>query len=310
MISQSYSPIALFVYNREEHTRKTLNHLNANSLASRSKLYIFCDGPQNSSDQKEVESVNKTRKVVDDYPWKGEKIVIKQKENLGLAKSIHGGVSDVLKQHHRIIVMEDDLIVSSSFLSYMNDALIKYEASEEVYQISGYMIPHKLPLRNPGFLRAPGSWGWATWADKWGNFDLNDYSLLNSGNERNFSRFDLGGFYPHLDSLRKNKKGKLDTWGVKWYAHIFLRDGLCLYPPHSLVKNIGHDKSGVNCGDKYNTVYGRQEVHEIEKCKFIHPKESKLFLWMFKSFYINKDSVTAGSVAYHYTRSRMKKWNI
>ena len=40
------SPIVLFVYNRLDHTSKTINSLKSNFLANKSILYIYSDGPK------------------------------------------------------------------------------------------------------------------------------------------------------------------------------------------------------------------------------------------------------------------------
>lgn len=43
---QDLAPIVLFVYNRPDHTRRTLAGLAANPLASESDLIIYADGPK------------------------------------------------------------------------------------------------------------------------------------------------------------------------------------------------------------------------------------------------------------------------
>lgn len=35
--------------------------------------------------------------------------------------------------------------------------------------------------------------------------------------------------------------GKVDSWAIRWYLSVFLSNGVALYPPQSLVKNIGLD---------------------------------------------------------------------
>ena len=50
------APIALFVYNRFGTTKKTVEALKKNYLASQSELFIFSDGAKNSGS---IESVKK-----------------------------------------------------------------------------------------------------------------------------------------------------------------------------------------------------------------------------------------------------------
>src|SRR5260370_41840326 len=63
--------------------------------------------------------------------------------------------------------------------------------------------------------------------------------------------FDLDGHYPYSQMLRDQRRGVLDVWGVRWYASMFLQEGLCLYPSRSLVSNIGMDGSGEHCGPSH-----------------------------------------------------------
>ena len=52
------APVALFVYNRIEHVRKTLNSLSNNLYAEKSDLYIFSDGAKHQK----IYLVNSVRK--------------------------------------------------------------------------------------------------------------------------------------------------------------------------------------------------------------------------------------------------------
>ncbi len=51
---QHLAPIALFVYNRPEHTRRTLAFLQKNLLADESRLFIYSDAPADESDREKV----------------------------------------------------------------------------------------------------------------------------------------------------------------------------------------------------------------------------------------------------------------
>jgi hypothetical protein len=59
-----------------------------------------------------------------------------------------------------------------------------------------------------------------------------------------------------------NYEKKIHTWAIFWYASIFLNNGLCLHPRESLVKNIGFDGSGVNCGvvNNIKTSFSERQV--------------------------------------------------
>ena len=239
------TPIALFVYNRPEHTRKTLESLMANAEFSDSPLYVFCDGAKR---KKDIPLVQATRELIRSYELDNATIV-ERGENMGLANSIITGVTELCNKYGRVIVVEDDLVVSPYFLKYMNTALDTYEEYDKVMHISGYMFPVKGELPDTFFYRATSCWGWGTWKRAWDKFEPDVHTLLagfQDGNKR--WEFDIQGSMKYYRMLILQAIGMSDSWAIRWYASVFLNNGLCLHPGRSLVNNIGHDDSGVHCG--------------------------------------------------------------
>ena len=105
------SPILLFVYNRPAHTRRCIESLSRNSLAVESELFIYADGAKDQTVADEVEEVRQYIRSV-----KGFKKVtfIERNENWGLAKNIIDGVSTQVKKYGKVIVLEDDLVVTET----------------------------------------------------------------------------------------------------------------------------------------------------------------------------------------------------
>jgi len=252
----SCAPIALFVYNRPLHARATLEALRKNRLAEDSKLYIFADGPKGNAKEEDLTLIDRVRSLVREQPWCGEVEIVESDFNRGLADSIVAGVTRLCEAHGRAIVLEDDLETSPGFLAYMNQALDCYEGDEEVFQISGFNV--RMPLFSPptGFLRVTTSWGWATWQRAWTDFDNNATGLLQRVEEKGPDAFDLDGYSFHVDELQKNVSGELKTWAVRWYASVYLQEGLALYPRRTLVRNLGFDGSGVHCHDDETKYHG------------------------------------------------------
>ena len=135
------TPIILFVYNRPEHTRQTVEYLSKNKLAESSKLFIFSDGPKNDKDKQKVFEVRKYLKRIKGFK---EIRIIEREKNLGLANSVISGVSQIFQSFEKVIVLEDDIISSPSFLKFMNDALDFYKADEKIFSVSGYPYPVKI----------------------------------------------------------------------------------------------------------------------------------------------------------------------
>ena len=149
----------------------------------------------------------------------------------------------------RVIVLEDDLVTSPYFLSYMNDALTRYEHEDQVMQIAGYMFPVELDIQEDALMLSfVTSWGWATWRRAWKHFDAEAKGYERLVEDRLLrDRFNLGGRYNYFKMLRAYQAGTVDSWAVRWYLNVFLRGGLALFPRKTLVSNAGFDGSGVNC---------------------------------------------------------------
>jgi len=125
------SPIVLFVYNRPDHTQKTLDALAQNELAKESVLYVFCDGAKPNSSQNQVEKIKETREIIKLEKQKIREgkgnfknvIITQQSQNLGLADSILSGVTQIITKYGKVIVLEDDIVTSTGFLQFMNESL-------------------------------------------------------------------------------------------------------------------------------------------------------------------------------------------
>jgi len=210
-----------------------------------SPLYIFADAARTESEAQEVARARAVAKSLNHPNME----LVERESNLGLSKSVIDGVTSVCRTHGKVIVIEDDLIVSDRFLEFMNRSLEKFEHTEKIMQVSGYMFPIAdsqdvcaclLPISS--------TWGWATWWRSWEKFvnaDWSDGSFLSDRATRH--KFDLGGAYPYGRMFRQKISRRIDSWGILWYACLFKNRGLVLYPSHSLVFNAGFDGSGTHC---------------------------------------------------------------
>jgi len=261
------SPIALFVYNRPLHTRKTLESLKQNKLAAKSILYIFSDDAKTHKDEKAVNEVRNYIKDINGY----YDIVIKQRKgNYGLAKSIIEGISEIFRNNEKIIVLEDDIVTSPKFLEFMNNSLEFYDEISSVYSISGYSFPIEIPPKYDQeiyFLRRSSSWCWATWKDRWEQA-LWDNSFYKKKISDNITRknFNIGGS-DLTPMLVKQVNNKIDSWAIRWAFTHYLNNGNCVFPVKSLVKNIGTDATGTNFDSK-TSKYNVELDESDNKIKF------------------------------------------
>ena len=241
------APIVLFVYNRPWHTKQTVEALQKNELAKESELFIYCDEAKNEDAGKSVDEV---REYIDKVDGFKKVTIIKREKNWGLADSIIDGVTKIVNEYGKIIVLEDDLVTSPYFLKFMNEALEFYKDEEKVWHISGWNYPIDTNGLDDVFLwRLMNCWGWATWADRWRYYEKNIDKTMKEFSKEDIYKFNLDGVGGFWGQVVANKENKINTWAIFWYATIFKRDGLCLNPSQTFVDNIGHDGSGINCGN-------------------------------------------------------------
>ena len=238
------SPIVLFVYNRPEHTKQTLSALQKNDLANESELYIYSDAPKSDESNKGVIQV---RELINKIKGFKKVTVIEREENWGLAASIIEGVTTLVNEFGKIIVLEDDLVTSPYFLRYMNDGLNMYQNDNKVASIHGYVYPIE-GLPDSFFIKGADCWGWATWKRAWDIFEPNGQKLLDELKAKGLEKeADFNNSYGYSQMLKDQIKGRNDSWAIRWYMSAFLKNMLTLYPGQSYVKNIGNDDSGTHC---------------------------------------------------------------
>jgi len=245
-VSSRKAPVVLFAYKRPIHTQRVVDALLANPETQDTDLIVFVDGPKTLKEQKMIDDVCRIFESLNGF----SSIDVRcSPTNLGLSRSIIQGVTSVFDQYDRIIVLEDDILVSKNFLEYMNLALDLYKSEETIASIHGYVYPIERELPQTFFIRGADCWGWATWRRAWEKFNPDGRALLQQlESSGQTSDFDFNGSAQFTDMLRGQIAGTNDSWAVRWYASAFLENMLTLYPGKSLVKNIGLDGSGTHSG--------------------------------------------------------------
>lgn len=247
-IAKPLAPVVIFAHRRPEHLRRTLASLMRCPGFEESPIIVYGDGPRRNDEREHVAT---TRRVAREMLGSRAEYHFRD-ANLGLDPSVICGVTEVVERFGRVIVIEDDLELAPGFLTYMNAALDRYAGESSVYQVSGYQIdvPEFAQRDGAMFLPFIVPWGWATWRRAWDQFDP-----LASGWTRLLTdktmrrRFNVGGGgYDYTTMLVRAMSG-LDggaPWDIRWCWTVFKADGLVLFPPVSLVRNIGLDGSGTH----------------------------------------------------------------
>jgi len=235
--SRTLAPIACFAFRRPWTTLQALYSLSRCPEAGGSELHVFSDGPRTDADR---EAVALVREVVRSQRWCGRVEVHESDRNLGLARSVIDGVGSLCRSHGRVIVLEDDLLISNGYLDYMNRALDRYRDEPSVMQISGHSFPAFAPESRAVLLPLTTTWGWATWQRAWSQFEELPQGAEKLRADRRFRRsFDLDGAHSYSRMLERQLAGEIDSWGIRWWWTVHRRRGLGLFPLRTLVRNIG-----------------------------------------------------------------------
>jgi len=231
------APVVIFCYRRK--ITKLIESLIENKESKRTELFIYSDGFKSNIDKNDVINLRKDLKKIHGFK---SVYVIESDKNNGLANSIIKGVNDIIKKFGKIIVLEDDLIVSQYFLDFMNRSLSLYKENKNIWSISGYSpkIPYlKNCKKEIYFSLRSSSWGWATWLDRWQKVDwtISNFEDFKKNKEK-IKNFERGG-NDMFKMLELQYLGKIDSWAIRWCYSQFLHSAYSVTPKISMTKNEG-----------------------------------------------------------------------
>jgi hypothetical protein len=260
------APIVLFVFNRPDHSTRVVEALKRNRLAVESLLYIFSDAPRGPQDE---DSVQQVRHIIHQISGFKEVIVIERPHNLGCEDSELTGISEILSKHDRCIILEDDVLPYSLFLTYMNEALDLYEDDASMFSIAAYSYSFDLPAsytEETFLLDRTCSWGWGTWKKAWEKISL-DLNALRDGlsDARTRALFAQNG-----EDLLRTYKRTPEAWDLRVSFQQWKLGLHTLIPAQSMVRNIGRDGTGLHYHGK------TKKTSEIENAPERLPKLTHL----------------------------------
>ena len=248
-MNNNKTPILLITFNRPEHTRKTIEALRVQQPPL---VYVFQDGARKGN-VTDAERCPKVREVIEkEIDWKCEMHTHFSKQNRGCRDAIIFAISSVLKEHESVIVVEDDIITSPAFYTYMCKALDYYCDRPTVWSISGHShSPEKFQVPadyDYDVFASPRlfNWGWGTWRDRWERTDwsMSYYEeLLHHPYE--MQAFSRGGD-DLIPMLVDEKLGRSSAWDIQFaFAH-FANHAVSIVPCITYAYNIGQDGSGTH----------------------------------------------------------------
>lgn len=236
------APIIVFAYKRPQLLARTLDSLSANALAAESQLFVYCDGPKPNASGSEREAIKEVERIARAAKGFADVSVRTSEGNKGLSRSVIDGVTELVVKYGKVIVVEDDVLLSPHFLRFMNDALIAFEHDDRVCSVGSWnYFADPVRLKGNFFLRYPDSIAWATWQRSWRSFEQDGKALLHGLREKDLLRvLDADGMVDYFSSmLRDQVEGRVDSWAIRWTANAVLNGSLTYFPRVSLAKHMG-----------------------------------------------------------------------
>lgn len=300
---KNYAPVVLFCYNRVNLLQKTIKALQANAEAKYTELFIYSDAGKDELSCKQVNVVRKYLRTITGFK---SVTIVEQQENKKLEFNIVQGVTEVINRFGRVIILEDDIIVSEYFLKYMNQGLECYKDNPDVMEIDGFN-PCRYPEDFPDTfcMRLTMGWGWGTWQDRWEKFRYftSPQEALKLLSPEDHQAIELGGAFPCLRDLTISPI----PWDICWYISLYLEKKVAVFPKKSLTKHIGftgtHFKKDLLNDLFWNSIYDVKSVwkkkdivltniterdtvaENIFKCYLENFKHDKLLLRVLKSVF-------------------------
>lgn len=318
--------LAIFAYNRSNHLNETLNAI-FSSKEIPNNIYVFIDGPKNNDvDIKKVEEVTTT---IDNFSENiGIKFnILKNHKNQGLANSIINGINHIFSNSdcEKIIVLEDDCKPSEDFFEYMHNSFNFYDkmnkkSKNKVMHISGFGLPLNYNVKNNSdtinyINYYPCSWGWGTWKKYWEKCDFEDNNYYNQilEDEELTRKFNSNGSI-FSDFLKMQLDGRVNSWLIRWYAHLFKSQGLSTWKVVSSIDNSGFDGSGNHKVkfDRFNqTIKYKNELKNLNKPNNNDVKYSEEYFDMkiekeFNRYFINKKDKKKISNILYFSKRKLR----
>lgn len=242
-----FSPIVIFAYNRPNHLLNLLNSLFLNPNITKHDFFFFCDGAKNFNDEKNIIQI---KKIINRFKKKLKfKKILYNRKNIGLAKNIINGVAETLKKRDCCIVLEDDLVVNSKTINFLDHylKLFKYNPLFGSVSAHSYLDRMKQLGNNEYYVtKRHCSWGWGTWSRVWNDIDWNSINY-----EKHFSSklekklFSYAGNDLNLLLWGQYKK-YINSWAIRFNYFCFKKNLLSFHPRHSMIENHGRDSSGTH----------------------------------------------------------------
>jgi len=239
MKTQKFStPILLLAFNRPDYLRiqiQALQDLHATSV------FVACDGPRENNEH-DKSACTEIREYLQEVHKVLPLITLIREGNAGCKYSVSSAIDWFFTHVEEGIILEDDCLATPSFFTFASVLLAKYKINKKIWHIAGSHFIETNDLKESYFFsKKPLCWGWATWKDRWKNFnaEMPDWPSHKTDIELNLKTITAKKYWCTI--FEKMYKKQIDTWDYQWIYTIWKNYGICIIPKYNLVTNIGFD---------------------------------------------------------------------
>lgn len=265
------TPVAFLIFNRPDLTREVFAAI---ARARPSRLYLIADGPRSEA---EAEKCRQAREVVEQIDWDCDVRRNYSATNLGCGPRVSSGISWVMSEEERAIIIEDDCLPDQSFFGFCQEMLERYANDDRVMHVTGgnYLFDKTPIAESYYFSRYSFVWGWATWRRAWRHFDrLNgSWPELARGAwlEELLEDAEEAAYWRRILQMMVESE-KTSWWDFQWYFTCWINHGLTIAPRCNLVSNLGFRSDATHT----NTAAENLRIANLERSaldSLIHPPE-------------------------------------
>lgn len=266
-LNTEIAPVVLFVFNRPHLTTQTFERIRQ---ARPRRLFVVADGPRvGYPDDREL--CRATRRIVSSPDWECELRTCFAEENHGNGQRMSSGLDWVFQQCEEAIVLEDDCVPNRSFFTFCTTLLTYYRDDNRVMHISGdnFQDGIRRGMGSYFFSRYSLSWGWASWARAWRQYDftMRDWpAARDEGWLRSFLD-DPAEIRYWTTIFERLYRGLIDTWDYQWLFACWRHNGLSIQPNANLVSNVGAGPDATHHKAPHSTI----GIPTLELKELLHP---------------------------------------
>ena len=200
-------------------------------------IYISIDGPRNN-EIREIQTALKTELEKKQESDPGKIIIWQRKSNMGSGASVIASLDWVFESEESIYILEDDLVISRDFFTFMDYGLDEMSNHRNLKIVSGTNPFEDVTRGRMGKVSYPVSWGWATNRDNWK--DLRKLIFNETSSNARSTKIRKIQFWKV--GKRRALLGQIEAWDVPLASEMYKTAYYTLVPPTNLVRNIGFDQ--------------------------------------------------------------------